>query len=51
MALFNPPELRAGYVEDIGSTSGDASSIAATLRRIWKLGAFRIATGAGYGKF
>jgi poly(3-hydroxybutyrate) depolymerase len=37
MAWFDTPGLRAGCVEDFGSTHGDATCDAATPRRIWKL--------------
>jgi hypothetical protein len=37
MAWFDTPGLRAGYVEDFGSTHGDPTCDVATSRRIWEL--------------
>ena len=37
MAWLDTPELRAGCVEDFGSTHGDSTCHTATPRRIWKL--------------
>jgi hypothetical protein len=42
MAWFDTPELRAGWVEDFGSTHGDTTCHAATPRRIWELRAFML---------
>jgi hypothetical protein len=47
MAWFDTPGLRAGCVENFGSTHGDTTCDAATSRRIWKLKEFALLVPSG----
>ena len=49
MAWFNPPTLRAGRVEDLGTTPAYAIHGAATSRRIWKPRPFMLVIPAQAG--
>jgi hypothetical protein len=49
MAWFNPPELQACCVEDVGATPAYAIDDAATQRRIWELRTFTLVIPAQAG--